>query len=471
VGIALLDGLLAGASPWSRFRRGWLVAAAWLFPGLVWMWDLTAPGYLVAGAVFSTYVGLACVAVPPGRGRRLALPGAVVVAELARWSFPFGGVPLATLAMGQADAPLAPVARIGNALALSGLVAVGGVALAAAAGRRWRPAALGAAVLVGAVALAAVAPRGEVVGTLEAAIVQGGGEQRTRASETDEREVFERHLDLSREIDRPVDVVIWPENVVSVEGTLADSREQRELEDLAGELGAPVIVGTTEGISDDHFLNASVVILPDGQGDRFDKVLRVPFGEYVPFRPVIEPLAGDAGLPRRDALDGDEPAVVDVPLALAGEDAPLGVVISWEIFFTPRARDAARSGGQVVLNPTNGSSYWLTVVQSQQVASSRLRALETGRWVLQAAPTGFSAVVDPDGRVRQRSAVSDPWLAFAEVERIEGTTWANRWGNRPTLAAALALVALGWFRAAGARRTRPAPSSRATTPAPGPRSP
>ena len=74
-----------------------------------------------------------------------------------------------------------------------------------------------------------------------------------------------------------------------------------------------------------------------------------------------------------------------------------GVAISWEVFFTQRVREGVQEGGEVVLNPTNGSSYWLTQVQSQQVASSQLRAIETGRWVLQAAPTGFSAVVDPDG--------------------------------------------------------------------------
>lgn len=78
---------------------------------------------------------------------------------------------------------------------------------------------------------------------------------------------------------------------------------------------------------------------------------------------------------------------------------PIGVVISWEVFFSSRARDAIGNGGEVLTNPTNGSSYWLTQVQSQQVASSKLRALETGRWMLQAAPTGFSAIVDPDGRL------------------------------------------------------------------------
>jgi apolipoprotein N-acyltransferase len=422
------------------------VALGWLAPSMLWMWDLTAPGYVIAVAVYGTYFGLAAMAVPPGRGRWVALPGAIVVAEWARWTFPFGGVPLSNLAMSQAAAPLGTTARLGNALLVSGLVAVGGVALAAAWARRWRPAAAGGAILLAAVLAAGVAPQGEVVGTFDVAVVQGGGPQRTRASETDEREVFERHLAVSEQIEGPVDVVLWPENVVSVEGRLIDNDEEAELEDLAARLDAPVIAGVTEGITDTDFLNASIVITGDGHVDRYDKVLRVPFGEYVPLRPLVERLASGSGLPRRDAVAGTGAAVVDVPLP-DGEVVPMGVVISWEVFFTPRARDAVRNGGEVILNPTNGSSYWLTQVQTQQVASSRLRALETGRWVVQAAPTGFSAVVDADGEVLERSAVSEPRLLRHTVERRTGLTLASRFGQWPALLAGVAAIAAGWARA------------------------
>ena len=72
---------------------------------------------------------------------------------------------------------------------------------------------------------AAVAPRGHQVDTLDVALVQGGGPQRTRAADTDEREVFERHLAASEDIEGPVDLVLWPENVVNVEGSLAVNRE------------------------------------------------------------------------------------------------------------------------------------------------------------------------------------------------------------------------------------------------------
>jgi apolipoprotein N-acyltransferase len=166
-------------------------------------------------------------------------------------------------------------------------------------------------------------------------------------------------------------------------------------------------------------------------------VQRVPFGEWVPLRSLVEPLAGET-LPRRDARIGQTPAVVDTPVG------PLGVAISWEIFFGERARDAIGSGGQVLLNPTNGASYEGTLVQTQQVANSRMRAIETGRWVLQAAPTGFSAVITPDGQVLQRTGVSERAILYDTVERRVGDTLYVRFGDLAAVLYALACLAVGW---------------------------
>jgi apolipoprotein N-acyltransferase len=455
VGVALWDRLLADQPARARFFRSWLVAAAWLLPATLWMWDLTRPGYLVAQAVYATYFALAALAVPPARPARwIALPGAITLAEIARWSFPFGGVPLATLAMGQAAAPLGQTARLGTALAVSALVAVGGIALSAAWERRWQAAAALLAGLVVAVGLALVAPRGHTDGELTFAVVQGGGPQRTRAANTDEREVFERHLAATQLVTTPVDLILWPENVVSVEGELRASSEGRELSALARRLGATLVVGATEGDGPEHFRNASVVVRPDGTfGDRYDKVRRVPFGEYVPLRGFVERVAGaGSGLPPRDAVPGTQPAVVDTP---AGRFA---VVISWEVFFTNRARDGVQHGGEVILNPTNGSSYWLTQVQTQQVASSRLRAIETGRWVLQAAPTGFSAVIDPTGTVLARSSITKPWVHQGSVQRRSGSTIATVVGPLPVVGAALLALGVAWALARTGRRPSALPA-------------
>jgi apolipoprotein N-acyltransferase len=96
----------------------------------------------------------------------------------------------------------------------------------------------------------------------------------------------------------------------------------------------------------------------------------------------------------------------------------------------------------VVLNPTNGSSYQLTQVQTQQIATSQLRALESGRWVVQASPTGFSAFVSPDGSVQRRTQVSERTIVTQRIERYDSTVPAQALGDVP--AVLLALVALAW---------------------------
>ena len=120
------------------------------------------------------------------------------------------------------------------------------------------------------------------------------------------------------------------------------------------------------------------------------------------------------------------------------------------MFFPDRARDAIGHGGEVLLNPTNGSSFSGTQVQGQQVASSQLRAIETGRWTLQVAPTGYTAVVTPGGDVLQRSDISERAVLHATVELRTGRTWALDVGDWLPIALALAAVAGGWLRSRGA---------------------
>ncbi len=462
VGIFGWDRLLAD-QPWSRrFGRTWLVAAAWLLPSMLWMFDLTQPGYIIACASYAGFFATLAVLVPPHRPARwVALPAAITLGELWRWSWPFEGVPLATLAMSQAAAPLAQAARLANAIGVSALVAIGGVALSALYERRYRAGGVAAAVVLAVYLLSLTAPRGHDTGPLRIAVVQGGGMQRTGIGNTDPDAVFRRHLEASNLIVGPVDLVVWPENVVEVAGKIPGTTEDRQLSALAKRLGAPVIVGVTEGEGMTAFHNSAIVYMPDGaRGDRFEKVTRVPFGEWVPLRPLIEAVASGAGIPARDAVPGTNPAVVHT------SSGTMGVAVSWEIFFTDRGADATKHGAEVLLNPTNGSSYWLNEVQTQQVASSALRAIETGRWVAQSAPTGFSTIVAPDGTVidcdittapgnthrarcqsdnSEHDRVSGQAVLQSTIMRREGTTIAVAVGVWPVLIASIAAIAGAWL--------------------------
>ena len=443
VGIALWIHLLGSPDRLQRFAVSWAVGVAWFGPSTLWMWGLTQPGYVLGVLLaWGPMVGAVGIVSPGDRRRLVAVPAAIVLFEWFHTHAPFGGVPLSMLAMSQTRAPLLPVATVGGALVLSGAVAVLGVALyLAVAGRRWRePLAL----LVGVALLGtagALWPRGDVAGEVRVAIVQGGGPQGTRFAADEAPLVFQRHIEATRSIDasEDLDLVLWPENAINVNGAFADSPWGDELSVEAQRLGATILVGIVEDAPDDPdaFLNYVLAFEPDGTvAARYDKERRVPFGEYVPMRPLFEPFAA-AVLPPKDQVPGVGSAAIR-PAA-----GPFAVAISWEIFFSRRVREGVRDGGEVVLNPTNGSSYWLTQVQSQQLAASALRAAESGRWVLQAAPTGFSAVFDQDGTVVQQTSISEQVVLYQEVPQLTATTPAQALGDLPALvlaAAALLLV-------------------------------
>ncbi len=292
------------------------------------------------------------------------------------------------------------------------------------------------------------APRGHDTGeTMRVAAVQGGGEQGTSALEVPSRLVTERHLDATASIepDPELDLVVWPENTIDVD-MFAGSWAHDAVTAQAARLDVPIAVGITEEMDNGtRRTNAQVIVMPDGEiVARYDKVRRVPFGEYVPLRGLLEAIGAPIEQIGRDAVAGTEPAYLDVP-----GGPRLAVVISWEVFFAGRAREGVREGGEAILNPTNGASYTGTIVQTQQVASSRLRALETGRWVVQAAPTGFTAIVDADGNVLQRTAVSERRILYADVSLREGFTWYTNLGDRPIIVVLLLAFGAVTWRARG----------------------
>jgi apolipoprotein N-acyltransferase len=455
IGIAIFE-LALGQFP-SRQRRfllGFVFAFAWLATGMAWMWQLTAPGYLAATTVYSLYHAFAALASPVGRWSTIGRPFAHTLAEALRFSFPFGGVPLASLGIAEAAAaPVAGVVRIGGVILLTWVTFQIGVAGGALVGRA-RDATVGVRLPVaGLIAAAAVvivgtvAPRGHGTGEyLDIAAVQGGGEQGTRADDVPSDVVTERHLEATRTIepDSDLDLVLWPENVVDVR-RFEGSPELDAIAAEASRLGVPIAVGVTEDVvgEPDRFTNAQVVVTPDGDvSSRYDKVRRVPFGEYVPLRGLLDALGAPVDQVPHDAVAGTAPAILDLP-----DGQRLGVVISWEVFFGGRVRDGVGAGGGVVLNPTNGASYSGTIVQAQQVASSRLRALETGRWVVQAAPTGFSAFVTPDGGVIDRTGVSERAVIRHAVELRSGETWYLRLGDWPIILVMVAGLAATWWMA------------------------
>ena len=456
VGIAALSAVEARAITASeRFLSGFLFGCGWLFPAMSWMWFLTPPGYVIAALLFASLHGFASMAAGWGRltsSRPVAAPVLHTLAETLRLSFPFGGVPLATIGISQATGPLQRTAALGGVIALTWLTWQVSALLARRSvrpnGERvWRRGAWLAC--IGVMIISGIAPDGSDTGrALRVVAVQGGGPQGTKAINTNPRDVVERHLEATSWIDtptagNPIDLVVWPENVIDV-ATFETSSEFDEVVAQARRLDTQFVVGITEDVDARRFTNAQVVVTPEAAiTSRYDKVRRVPFGEYMPLRGVLAAIGAPVDLVPRDALAGEGPAVLDIVGTGGPERA--AVAISWEIFFGGRVREGVEQGAGFIINPTNGSSYTWTVLQSQQIASSRLRALETGRWVIQVSPTGFSAFISPDGDVFDRTGVSESAILDRTIPIRTGETIYTTLGDGPWIAALIAVLLLAVF--------------------------
>lgn len=419
----------------------WLASAAWFFPAMLWMAALTPPGYLIAAGLFPCYFGLAAALTPSdGLRRRLVFPGAVAVAELARWSFPFGGVPLANIALSQVNTPLGMTARLAGPLLIVLLVVALGQALNAALHQEWSPVAVAIGITALLVGAAYAHPRSTVVREADIAAIQSGGPTQTRASSDQQPVVLARTIEATKQISGPVDLILWPENVVNPGAYLAMETAEELVSQTAIDYNATLLPGWFFPVNDrTATVNFHTAVWPDGVTmDRYDKVRTVPFGEFVPLRGLIEQFSGE--IPAADVIQGTEPPVLDTPVG------PVGVAISWEGYFENRSRHAIKEGAQLLTNPTNGSSYWLTQVHTQQIASNQLRALEFDRWVVVAAPTGLSAIIAPDGTVQQRTDIGTREVLQATVEMREGMTLGARVGVWPALFYTLAAAAFSLSR-------------------------
>ena len=448
-GLALFTSL-TGAGVAERAAIGATTGIALYAGSLRWLGAFTGVGLMLLVVVQAAFLAGAAAVAPSRRGRLVALPGALVLTEALRHRWPLSGLPLSGVELGQVDAPVASLASYFGPLGVllgTAVIAALAVQVLRTAGRaRLVPAGM----IVVVVFVAALLPPGpgvDAFATVDAAVVQGGGPRGVPSVvAADPGAPFRHHLSASQQL-RPgeQELVVWPEDVVDVNGSFIGSPEHEQLADMAARLDAIVVAGVVEDADAEagairRFRNAAVALGPGGAViDRYDKHLRVPFGEYVPWRSFVDRIA-DLSLIPREAVPGSSPAVLQTPVGV------LGTVISFEGLFPRRARAAIRAGGDVLIVPTNSASYATADAPAQQLAAARLRALELGRDVVLAAPTGYSAVIRADGTVVQRTPLGAPAVLRDQLHRRRGLTPYGRWGDRPVVLIAVVLIGIGWRR-------------------------
>jgi apolipoprotein N-acyltransferase len=417
-----------------RILSAGLFNAAYFAVGLAWSIEFAIVafiGLMVIEVLLTTLPFVLPIRAP--RVMVLAFPALVTLGELLRYRWPLGGLPLAGVALGQVNGVLLPVARLGGDLAIVFLTALIGAGLYCVRANRALAIAAGVTTLVVVIA-GWVTPVPKATGTRHVAYAQGGGPRGLRAIENEDTDVFGNQVRATHRLHAPLDLVLWPEDVIDLTGPIRDDPIKAEVGALASGLHTTLVAGVVEDSGADHFRNAAVAWAASGHiVDRFEKVHRVPFGEYVPARGLVKHLADISPVPR-DAIAGKGDGVLVTP---AGR---LGVLISYEVFFADRARAAVDGGAQVLLVPTNASSFKGRQVPRQEVAAARLRAVETGRDLIQAAPTGHSAFVTAGGHVARTSKLGARAAATSVVHLRRGDTPYGRWGDRPIVALVLILV-------------------------------
>jgi apolipoprotein N-acyltransferase len=469
---------LARRSWRGRLAVGALAGLGQFSIGLAWALQFSAAGYVAIVIVESAILAVGAALVPPAGVLRLgAAAGAVTLSEWARDSWPFGGVPLGSGALGQVDGPFAFASRLGGpllvifcaALAGGGLLDFGRLIFARQS--RWQASAardglalLAAAALAGGGYVVAPTPASAGRGShsLRVAIVQGGGQRGLTALQVPAARVYRAALSETARITGHLQLILWPEDVISMGSTpFVGSSVERTIASLARRHRATFVVGYTEDVGRAGFLNEIAAFSPAGRLEAtFLKVHRVPFGEYVPDRGFFSHLANLSAVPR-DAVPGTGSGLMRTT---AG---PLAVLVSYEVFFAGRARSGVQAGGQLILVPTNTSSYSSGQAPAQEIAASRLQAIDENRWLLQAAPTGYSAVIAPSGSVLRRSSLSVPAVIEATVPLIGQTTPYSDTGDAPVLIGSVLLLGLGW--AIRSRPTQvPDPREEEETPLPPP---
>jgi apolipoprotein N-acyltransferase len=245
----------------------------------------------------------------------------------------------------------------------------------------------------------------------------------------------------SAHLKAPLDLVVWPE------GVLQSPEDAAAASALARQVHATVLSGAQQDVGTDRYINEVVAWGPDGKiAGRYQKHHLVPFGEYIPGRNLLKHVFNLADVPL-DGIPGPGPGILH---STAG---PLGLLISYEVFFDHLAREDVRAGGQVLVVPTNTASYRGSQVPTQELAAARMRARETGRWVLQVTPTGYTAVVAPGGQVEQRTSLGEPAALLTTVPRQSGRTAYVALGDTPFVIGACLLLVLAWLLA-GARRRK-----------------
>jgi len=436
----------------------WGATIPWIVTTMVRYGDLPWP---VASLVFvglAGYLALYWAAfcavlsrVPVSGGARFVVVAASlwVALELLR-TYLLTGFPWNLLGYSQyRNVPLVQVAAVTGVYGVSFVVVAVNAALwcVIASNRNWKRSLAAAATAGGAVALAVASAwlpaRGGARPTLDVALVQGSIDQGVKWDPASRDAALAVHRALTIDAARgSAKLVVWPET--SLPFAFDEDGRRADVQRLARETAAYLLVGALSRTPGGP-RNSAFLLAPDGEVvGRYDKRHLVPYGEYVPLKPLlpfVEVLGGGA---IGELRSGSEATVFSTPLGR------LAVVICYEAIFPAEVREFFAAGADVLINITNDAWFGQSAAPVQHLAMAALRAVENRAYLVRAANTGISVIVGPDGRIVQASGLFTREVVSGKIAPRAGVTFYTRYGDVFAWATVAGTLALMW----PLRRTR-----------------
>lgn len=434
--------------PWVGMYVGWYAAV-----GLSFVESLYTALFALGASLMLRVLHRSTMTTLTYLSTALFLPAWWLATEFLRSSWPWNGFPWGRLAFGQANGPLVFLTPITTTPGLSYLVALIGATLAIfVVAWQWRhvtaPSSYRAPITLTGYVLVLLAvtiglsftpmasgskhPDDQV--PLNVAAVQGNVPRTGLDFNAQRFQVLQNHVDETLRLADDVaagraeqpDFVLWPENAADVNPVY--NEHARELVDEATDaIDAPIIVGSVipTGTEDKPSATNSMLVWEPGKGEtaRHDKYFVQPFGEWLPWRGFWEsifPIAERAGY--------FEPGPPDWTLRIG--DTKIGVATCFEIAFTRAATDAVNDGARILTVPTNNATFGESPMTYQQLAMSRVQAVEHHIPVVVASTNGVSAVINERGRIESETELSTADVLSASFGDVPTGTLATRLGPK-----------------------------------------
>ncbi len=447
--------LLEEQSPREALLRGWLFGLGMFGVGISWVY-ISIHEYgdaSIAAAVGIALVLVALMAVYPAVAayvgarfatrnwqRRLLLwPAAWVLAEWFR-GWVLTGFPWLNLGYSQVDSPLLGYAPLGGVYGVSWAT----VLIAGLLAQSWAMRRNGLALTFCLAGLLLIPFAGMVLNSvtwtapqgkrISVSLLQGNIPQDQKWLPEQMMATVERYAELTRD-NQSSQLIIWPETAIPAFYHQVQDSLIPQLEEAAKAWNLDLLIGIP--LLDRESWQYYNAVMSLGREHRFYyKQHLVPFGEYMPFRPVLENLLSALDLAMADFSEGAPDQVL-----LRGMNVPVGVSICYEIAF---GEEIIRSLPQAALlvNVSNDGWFGDSLAPHQHLEIARMRARETERTLLRATNTGVSAIIDHKGVVQQRSPQFEIAVLTGKVQPRSGATPYVRVGNLPVVLLA-SLIVLG----------------------------